>query len=112
MLTMLPPPTIDRIGRLQVVRDDLLDGGTKRRIIQPRLQPGIEYVYAGPVFGYAQIALAVAARAVGARATLFVAKRNLLHPRTRQAREAGARIVEVAAGYLTVVRRRPWTIAT
>lgn len=107
---LLPRPIVVDIpsppgvrGR-HVVRDDLLPGGTKRRAVQPMLEPGVEYVYPGPVQGYAQLALAYTARVVGARATLFVAKRAELYPTTARAVEAGAKVVQVPHGYLNVVQ--------
>jgi hypothetical protein len=90
-----------------VVRDDGFPGGTKARVLPQIFRPGArEYVYASPAYGFAQVALAYAARQAGKRATIFVAKRNALHPRTAAAQAAGARIVEVPAGYLTVVTSR------
>ena len=91
-----------------MVRDDLLPGGTKRRVLEPLVatSPAQEFVYASPAYGYAQIALAYSCAAVGKRATVFVAKRKTIHPRTAEARDAGARIVEVPHGYLTNVQAK------
>lgn len=92
---------------IMVVRDDKMPGGTKARVLPRLLAAGSarEYVYASPVYGYAQIALAHAARQLGRKATVFCAKRKLKHARTAEAERAGARIVEVACGYMTVVRK-------
>lgn len=68
--------------------------------------PGTEYVYASPAQGYAQVALAHSARACGARATVFVARRAEPHARTLEAKTAGARVLQVPVGYMTVVRAR------
>jgi hypothetical protein len=106
MGTPLPPPRIEPVGPLLIVRDDLIPGGTKRRVLAGELVGADEFVYASPAYGYAQIALAHACRDVGARATVFVAKRKELHPRTREAVRAGAKVVQVPAGYLTVVQAR------
>lgn len=100
------PPVIERVGAIDVVRDDLLVGGTKVRALPALLTGAREFVYASPVAGYAQIALAVAAAAMGVRATVFCAARKTLHPRTAEAQQAGARIVQVPCGYMTVVRAR------
>jgi hypothetical protein len=105
----LPAPVIERRGDLMVVRDDLLAGGTKVRALPALLTGAREFVYASPVYGYAQIALAYAAARAGLRATIFCAQRTVLHPRTREAQRAGARIVQVPVGYLTVVRARART---
>lgn len=89
-----------------VVRDDLLPGGTKARVAHLLFDWHIEYVYASPVYGYAQIALAYAAKAHGKLATIFCAKRKHRHARTEEARRAGAKLVEIPSGYLSVVRSR------
>lgn len=100
----LPAPIIERHGHVDVVRDDRIAGGTKVRALT--LDGADEFVYASPAAGYAQIALAVAARAFGKRATVFCAQRRTLHPRTAEAQRAGARIIEVPCGYMTVVKAR------
>lgn len=107
----LPLPIEERVtladGRaIRVVRDDLLPGGTKVRILVRLMRPGAEYVYASPAEGYAQIALARTAALIGARATVFVAARARRHVNTAQARAFGAQVIEVRPGYLTVVTAR------
>lgn len=89
-----------------VLRDDRLPGGTKRRALEPLLRPGREYVFAGPQEGFAQLALAYAATAVGAEAVSFVAARDKRHENVDRTEAAGGRIVEVRPGHLTVVRAR------
>lgn len=89
-----------------VVRDDGYPGGTKARVLPALFDERREYVYASPVQGYAQVALAHTARAHGKRATVFCAARRERHPRTIEAAAAGARIVEVPVGYMSVVRAR------
>lgn len=107
-MTSLPKPIIERVGRFNVVRDDFLPGGSKMRYILPLLQSieAKEFVYASPAFGYAQIALAHCAFMAGKAATIFTAKRNELHPRTKRAKDAGAKVVMVPHGYMTVVSAR------
>ncbi len=97
---------VERIGAIDVVRDDRIAGGSKVRALPVLLTGAREFVYASPVYGYAQIALAHAATRAGVRATVFCAARQTLHPRTIAAQRAGARIVQVPVGYLTVVRAR------
>ena len=89
-----------------VVRDDLLPGGTKRRAVHALFDDREEYVYASPVYGHAQVALAYAARDHGKRATIFCAARADRHPLTAEAAAAGAKVVEVRPGYLGVVQAR------
>lgn len=105
---MLPEPVVRQHGSLIVVRDDLLEGGTKRRIIQPILaaRPESEFVYASPAFGYAQLALAIAAGEEGKRATIFTAKRKRPHAMTQAAYDAGAKVVMIPHGYLSNVQAK------
>lgn len=105
---MLPAPVVERIGRLLVVRDDKIPGGTKRRALL-RVLPTMgarEFVYASPAYGYAQMALAYACRDLGLRATVFVAKRGTPHARTMEAHRAGAKVVQVPYGYLSNVQAK------
>lgn len=102
----LSSPVFETHAGIVVLRDDLLAGGTKRRALPALLTGAREFVYASPVYGYAQIALAHAAAAAGVRATVFCAQRKAWHPRTAEAAAAGARIVEVPCGYLAVVKAR------
>lgn len=103
---MIGPPSIEEHSGILVVRDDLIPGGTKRRVIDRMLAPDTEYVYASPAYGYAQIALAIAARGRGAQATIFTAKRTAPHARTLEAKRAGAKIVMVPTGYLSNVQAK------
>jgi hypothetical protein len=103
---MMPAPVVEKIGSVLVVRDDLLPGGTKRRVADRLLVSGNEFVYASPAYGYAQVALAYACIDAGKQATIFTAKRNVLHPRTAEAKKAGAKIVLVPTGYLTNVQAK------
>jgi cysteine synthase len=103
---MLPAPRIEPCGPYYVVRDDQIAGGTKQRALVGLIEPGVEYVYATPAYGYAQIALAVAARSHGARATVFVAKRKQPHARTIEAKAAGATLIQVPYGYLSNVQAK------
>jgi hypothetical protein len=105
-VTLLPPPPIENHNGILVVRDDLVLGGTKRRILPHLLRGNNEFVYASPAYGYAQIALAYACREIGAIATIFTARRNVLHPRTQEAARAGATIVLVPTGYLSNVQAK------
>jgi hypothetical protein len=101
----LPDIVVTRHGIINVVRDDLIPGGTKQRVLEPWLKemgPG-EYVYASPAEGYAQIALALACKALGPkwRAHIFVARRKTQHYRTLEAQRQGATItlVDNVAGF-------------
>lgn len=102
----LPDPVLEQVGRIMVVRDDLLPGGTKRRVLPALLNGASEYVYASPAYGYAQIALAYTCAEMGYQATIFTAKRKMLHKRTQEAKDAGAKIVLISTGYLSNVQAK------
>ena len=97
-------PIVREHDGVWVVHDDLYPGGTKARFM-PVLFEGVdEAVYASPAEGGAQTALATVAKDLGKRATIFVAARAKLHPRTLEAARLGAKVVPVRPGYLSVVR--------
>jgi hypothetical protein len=108
---MSPPPT-ERVDlgdgrRVDVVRDDRVEGGTKAAVLRPLLERrGRETVYASPAEGFGQVAIALAARDVGVPATIFVAARRERHASTTASARAGAAIREVRPGYLAVVSAR------
>lgn len=94
--------TIERHYGVNVLRDDLLPGGTKACFIGELLKPGFDYyVYASPVYGAFQIALAEYCRVQKRRAVIFCAKRNTPHENTLSAKAAGARVLQVPYGYLS-----------
>lgn len=100
-----PEIVLERVEHLQVVRDDLMPGGTKARAISVLFDmEHREYVYASPVQGYAQVALAHAAKAAGCYAHVFCAERKVTHARTLEAASLGAIIHELRPGYLSQVQ--------
>lgn len=103
---ILPPPVVVEHDGIHVVRDDLIGGGTKARYMLSLFDNADEVVYATPAEGGAQTALAWAARELGKRATLFVAKRKQPHPRAFMAKALGAKVYQVSPGYLSVVQAR------
>lgn len=106
MATWERKPKIERHGRLWVVRDDLLPGGSKQRYLPALMEGAREVVYAGPAWGGAAVGIAYTARELGIRATLFYAARASLAPRQRLAQAQGARLELIRPGYLSVVRAR------
>lgn len=85
---------------VQVIRDDLLTGGTKQRALPVLITSNPtanEFIYAGPAFGFAQVALAYVARLMKKQAVLFVARQQdgHLQPLTARAAAMGATIKEV-----------------
>jgi hypothetical protein len=104
-------PVVREHDGVLVVRDDLFPGGTKARFLGLVFEGASEAVYASPAEGGAQTALATVARGLGKRATIFVAARAKLHPRTLEASRLGARVVPIRPGHLSVVqaRARDWS---
>jgi hypothetical protein len=80
-----------------IIRDDHLIGGTKQRGLVPLLEKIKKdvFIYAGPVYGYAQVALAYSAFLTHKRAVVIVEKRKQLYPLTKYAKSFNAYIHEV-----------------
>ena len=95
-----------------MVRDDLHPGGTKARVFAALYREHEEIVYASPAEGAAQTALAQAAADAAKRATILVAKRNIPHARSQEARRLGAKVLQVSPGHLSVVQARARAYAT
>jgi phosphoribosylpyrophosphate synthetase len=91
-------PIVQTHSGIWVVRDDLFPGGTKARFIGQVFDGVQEAVYASPPEGGAQTALAHVARALGKKATIFVAQRAKPHARTLEAARLGAKVVPVSPG--------------
>ena len=109
-----PKLIIEEHEGFHVVRDDLLEGGSKRRFVdrmmRDEIENGIEeFVYGGcPANGYAQLSLTLQANAYGKKAIFFMAKRSMqnLHPYQQQALDYGADIRWVPNGMLQVTKAR------
>lgn len=83
---------------VNVIRDDMLIGGTKQRALSVFFsEEAEEYVYAGPVEGYAQIALAHVCSVYKKKATVFLAKQRngKRHKFTKKAEELGGNVIEI-----------------
>lgn len=91
---------------VEVIRDDLHRGGTKSRYLRELFREHHEVVYASPVCGGAQVALATVAADMARKATIFCAGRRVRHSRTNQAESLGATIIEVRPGYLSVTQAK------
>ncbi len=102
--------TIEQHNGVSVLRDDLLPGGTKACFIGELLDTSFDcHVYASPVYGAFQIALAEYCRANGRQSAVFCARRNEPHENTLRAKAAGARILQVPYGYLSNVQAKART---
>lgn len=105
-LITLPAPQLVAHGRITVLRDDLIEGGTKVRVAPALLGESDEWVFAGPAQGYAQLALAIACEQAGKRAVFFTAARKTPHPLTAQAMRHGLRVVNVPYGRISNVQAK------
>jgi hypothetical protein len=97
---------LEKHMEVQVLRDDLLPGGTKSVLMPSIIGSNSEYVYASPVYGGFQIALASYCQQVNKKATIFCAKRKKRHANTIKLIELGANVIEVEYGYLSVIEKR------
>lgn len=104
----LPAPIIEEFDGIQVVRDDLLNGGTKRRAFNyyvASLPEVKEFVYASPRQGYAQLSLAYSCRDLNRKCTVTVPKGER-YWLTNEAERIGANVIEVPMGYLTNIQSK------
>ena len=107
-----PPPVIEEHEGIKVVRDDLLDGGSKVRFADYLIQshPEIEeWVYgSSPATGYAQISLSCLCRRYGKKAVIFMADRakDNLHKYQLCAIDNGAIMKWIPNGMLSVTEKR------
>jgi hypothetical protein len=100
-------PIIKNHYGIFVVRDDLLEGGTKSILMSHIDKSYIkEFVYASPVYGGFQVAISAYCKKMGKQATIFCAKRNIKHPNTLKCLEYGAQVIEVDYGYLSVIEKK------
>lgn len=98
--------TLQKHKGVHVLRDDLLPGGTKSVLMPAIVGEAEEYVYASPVYGAFQIALAVYCAQHGKKATIFCAKRAEKHENTIITLNNGGNVIEVPHGYLSVVEKK------
>ena len=93
--------TIEVHNGVHVLRDDLLPGGTKSVFLDKILDPEKSvYVYASPVYGAMQIALARYAKSIGKEAAIFCANRKEPHENSLEAKRSGATVYQAPFGYL------------
>lgn len=110
-----PKPVIIEYDGIHVVRDDLLEVGTKVRGADylighaPEFAHIKEWVYgSSPATGYAQMSLPFVCNKYGKKAVIFMAARdmNKLHPYQKKAIELGADMRWVKDGMLNVTQKR------
>jgi hypothetical protein len=101
------PFELQRHEGVTVVRDDLLEGGSKLRFLPALIPEGTrEVVFGGPCCGGAPLALSVFGRVAGVTVTLFYAQRAELLPRQVRALRNGAAIYSVPMGFMTNVQAK------
>lgn len=102
-------PVIELHNGILVVRDDLLKGGSKRVIVEHLLKKHIdktEFVYASPVYGGFQIALATVCKDQGKKAVIVCAKHKTRKSPTIHCIDLGAEVIETNPGRLNVIQKR------
>jgi len=106
--TLIVDPITYNQKTYNIIRDDYLSGGTKQRGMVPLMEHSnaTEFVYAGPTTGYAQIALAYAAKLTGKNATIIVNKDKHMHPFTRKAFDFGANVIPIQHGHLQKIQAK------
>ena len=97
---------IEQHGKVTVVRDDLLSGGSKTRFLPYLIEGADEVVFGGPFCGGAPFALSILGKHAGFKVSLFYAKRNALHRRQLQALKNGAKIYQVPHGRMSNVQAK------
>lgn len=108
----LDPPVIEYYNGFQIVRDDLIGGGSKMRFADYLIKSNKEieeWVYgSSPATGYAQISLSYLCRKYGKKAVIFMADRAVekRHPYQLAAIDAGADMRWVPNGMLSVTEKR------
>ena len=107
-----PEPVIQEHDDYLVVRDDLLNAGSKVRFLDYLIgsKPEInEWVFGScPATGYAQNSLPIACRRHAKKAVLFMAKRDMnnLHPYQQRGLEEGTIYHWIENGMLPVTQKR------
>jgi hypothetical protein len=98
---------IETYNGVSVLRDDLLPGGTKSVILPHILDKDKRcYVYASPVYGGMQIALAAYCRSIGKQAVIFCAKRKTPHANSLRVKAEGGVVYQVPYGYLSHTQKK------
>jgi hypothetical protein len=98
--------------KFSVFRDDLLRGGTKQRALVPLLNSvkKQKFIYASPQQGFAQIALAYAAKLTHKTAVVFLMKPRIPHYRhnaTKLALSHGnIKLCEIPNGHLKLLQEK------
>lgn len=104
-----PAPKIEQHDNVYIVRDDLLEYGSKIRFLDfyVRNSKHKELVYgSSPAYGYAQISLGYLCKKYNKTCVLFQAGRKELHPYQQRALQLGVVFHFAKMGMLTVTESR------
>ena len=106
-----PAPVIEKFDNIFVVRDELLDYGSKIRFVDKFIRdiPQKEVVFgSSPATGYAQISLPAVTSKYGKKTVLFMAKRSPenYHDYQKRGMSLGAEYKWVNMGMLSVTQAR------
>ena len=107
-----PKPVVEKHGKVWVVRDDLLEAGSKIRAIDFLIKSEeqvIEWVFgSSPAHGYGQISLSHVCKKYGKKAVIFMAQRSMdkLHDYQKRGISEGGDYRWVPNGMLQVTQKR------
>jgi len=106
-----PKPQVIEHDGIHVVRDDLINVGSKARFSDHLVRnlPHKELVYgSSPACGYAQISVAYLCKQYNKKAVFFMAKRNMenLHPYQKRALDLGLDVRWIKDGMMVVCEKR------
>lgn len=99
-------PVLEEHCGVMVVRDDLYPGGTKARVFEDLYKTYEEIIYCCAATSCTQVSLATSAKALGKRATVFLAERADQTRQTKAALELGALVHQIRPGYMNVIHAR------
>tara|TARA_R110002012_G_scaffold132007_1_gene284904 strand:- start:208 stop:936 length:729 start_codon:yes stop_codon:yes gene_type:complete len=102
----LKNPIIKKHNNIYVLRDDLLEGGSKSRFLPYIIGDAKEIVFGAPVCGGAPYALSVFGKHFNRKITLFYAQTKKLNKRQEACYDNGANIRMVPFGYMTNVQAK------
>lgn len=91
---------------IQVLREDLIPGGSKSRFVPALIHDAREIVFGGPFCGGAPVALSEVGKRLGIPVTIFYAQRKELVRYQRKVLENGAKIIQVPHGYMSNVQAK------
>ena len=108
MIELNPKIEVQNINGMMIVRDDLLEGGTKQRGLYEYIK-GINkknICYCSGSTGYAQIALTIVCNLLNKNCIIFTPQCKVIKQCTNKVIELGGIVKFVKCGYLSVLNKR------